>query len=274
MYHSKDPIMGNIDTLYEGDVTTEHLPIHTATMNPDTLYLHEARKEKYWPFFKQAMIDEMKAHFVNRSYTICKREDVKNKGNIFPAVWSMKRKRRVTNGEIYKWKACLNLDGSKQIKYVQYDLSYSPVVTWEALRAVIILSIHNKWAAIQVDYVQTFPQAPVERDLYMEFPKGISMKGYDRKTHVLKIHKNIYGQEQAGKVWHDYLINKQKQIDFTQCEWEECLLIRNSTLYILYIDDSIIIDPNEEDILKCIEEIRNTGLKLTNEGPVKEFLGI
>ena len=33
---------------------------------------------------------------------------------VLPAVWSMKRKRRIFTGEIYRWKSRLTIDGSKQ----------------------------------------------------------------------------------------------------------------------------------------------------------------
>jgi hypothetical protein len=52
-----------------------------------------------------------------------------------------------------------------------------------------------------LDYVAAFPQAPVERELYMEIPKGVSVKGgNDNGDCVLKIKRNIYSQKQAGRV--------------------------------------------------------------------------
>ena len=45
-------------------------------------------------------------------------------------------------------------------------------------------------------------------------------------------------------------------------------------MYILYIDDSIIIAPTQREVNLCIKEIQNTGLKLTDEGPVEDFLGV
>jgi hypothetical protein len=51
-----------------------------------------------------------------------------------------------------------------------------------------------------------FPQAPVERDLYMEIPKGVKLGGDENsKAYVLRIIKNLYGQKQAGRVWYQYL---------------------------------------------------------------------
>ncbi len=38
-------------------------------------------------------------------------------------------------------------------------------------------SLLNSWKTKQIDFVLAFPQAPVERDLYMEIPKGIRIEG-------------------------------------------------------------------------------------------------
>ena len=56
------------------------------------------------------------------------------------------------------------------------------------------------------DYVAAYTQAPIDRNMYMEFPRGFTVPGgVDRKAFVLKLHRNLYGQKQAGRVWYKYL---------------------------------------------------------------------
>jgi hypothetical protein len=43
------------------------------------------------------------------------------------------------------------------------------------------------------NYVQAYPQADIEVDLYMQIPNGFEVKGSSPNDFVLKIHKNIYG---------------------------------------------------------------------------------
>ena len=55
----------------------------------------------------------------------------------------------------------------------------------------------------QIDYVQAFAQAPVEKTFYMKIPAGVKLEdGANTKDYVLQIHQNIYGQKQAGRVWN------------------------------------------------------------------------
>ena len=65
------------------------------------------------------------------------------------------------------------------------------------------------WQTQQVDYVGAYTQAPIDRDMYMEFPRGFKLPGsVDRKDDVLKLHRNHYGQKQAGRVWYEYLCKR------------------------------------------------------------------
>jgi hypothetical protein len=85
-----------------------------------------------------------------------------------PTVWQMKRKQDIITRQVKKWKARLNIDGSKM------------VATWNSIRTMLILVNEHQWHTVQIDYVLAFPQVPAERTLYMEIPKGFELKdGHD-----------------------------------------------------------------------------------------------
>ena len=96
--------------------------------------------------------------------------------------------------------ARLNLDGSKMVKGVDFNRTYAPVATWNAIRILLVMVPTNNWHTIQIDYISAFPQAPIERVLYMSIPAGVTIEGKNPKDYVLKCNKNIYGQRQAGRV--------------------------------------------------------------------------
>ena len=68
-------------------------------------------------------------------------------------------------------------------------------------------------------------------------PKGYVLTSGVAKDFVLKIHKNIYGQKEAGRVWNDYLVAKLKKIGIVQSRIHPCIFTRGQTLYALYTDD-------------------------------------
>ena len=45
----------------------------------------------------------------------------------------------------------------------------------------------------QIDFVQAYPQAPIEQDMFMELPQGIETVHGSSKDHVLQLLSNIYG---------------------------------------------------------------------------------
>ena len=81
----------------------------------------------------------------------------------------------------------------------------------------------NKWHPRQVYFIQSYLQAPIGYDIYMELPKGFKTKEGGGRTHVLQLLKNIYGQKQAVRVWNHHLKDSLQQVDFKQSAMDECV---------------------------------------------------
>ena len=81
---------------------------------------------------------------------------------------------------------------------MNYYETYAPVVTWFAIRLMIIMGIIFCWALRQVDFVMAYPQAPIETDIYMELPQGVQTATGNSKDHVLKLLKENLRSE-AGR---------------------------------------------------------------------------
>jgi hypothetical protein len=93
--------------------------------------------------------------------------------------------------------------------------------------------------------------------------------------YALHLHKNVYGQKQAGRVWNKYLVNKLvKRVGFVQSKVDECVFYRGQTMYILYTDDSILAGPDEKEIDTIIKEMKQAELDITIEGDLQDFLGV
>ena len=248
-----------------------------AVSDPDTMYLHEAMREPDWKNFQQAMQKEVDDQMKNGNFSIIKRSDVPKGKTILPAVWQMKRKRDIRTRRIKKYKARLNLDGSRQRKGIHYDQTYAPVTSWKFIRLLLILIIKCGWHSRQIDYVLAFPQAPIERELYMFIPKGFDIEGIEgcNKDYVLRVHRNVYGQCQASRVWYKYLRNKLiNELKFKQSKIDECIFYRGRTVYMLYTDDSILAGPSKKEIDEIIKDLQKAKLNITDEGDIQDFLGV
>ncbi len=185
---------------------------YSASKDPDTMYMHQAMEVPDKDKFIAAMVEEMDAQLKGFNFSLILRSKVPKGATILLAVWQMKRKRRIQTWEVYKWKACLNIDSSRQVKGRDYWDTYAPVATWGSIWLVLAKAIIQGWHSKQIDFVMAYTQASVERDMYMEIPKGFEVEGDG--DYVLQIHKNIYGQKQAGCVSNKHLVSRLKSIKF------------------------------------------------------------
>jgi hypothetical protein len=229
---------------------------YKAVSDPDTLYYHQAMKEPDRSEFESGMEKEINDQFENGNFTVIRRSEVPEGQTILPAVWQMRRKRDARTGKIKKYKARLNIDGSRMRHGEHYNETYSPVASWNSVRMLLTMTAVHGWHTKQIDFVQAFAQAPVEKTLYMRIPAGVTIEGNGNpKDYVLKIHRNIYGQKQAGRVWNKYLSRKLTEVlGFKQSKVDECVYYRGKTLYVLYTDDSLLAGPDKDEIQKIIDE--------------------
>ena len=126
-----------------------------------------------------------------------------------------------------------------------------------------------------MDRHTSFAQAPIDGDMYIEFPRGFKVPGgVDRKHVVLKLHRNLHGQKQAGHVWYEYLRKRLvTKAGFVQSKHDECLFYRGNVMYALYIDDYILGAPPCKELDAAIKAIQDAKLHMTFEGDLADFLG-
>jgi Reverse transcriptase (RNA-dependent DNA polymerase) len=159
----------------------------------------------------------------------------------------MKRKRRLLTNEVYKHKSRLNIHGGQQYG-INFWETFSPVVMWATVRFFIVLIVIYGWFTLQIDFILTYAQADAECDLYRRIPKGFTIRGGNRFTHVLKILKNLYGQKQAGRVWNQHLHKSLLKFGWVQSDVDDCLYYKRDVMFLVYVDDAIFISPNNSHI--------------------------
>jgi hypothetical protein len=193
---------------------------------------------------------------------------------VVPSVWAMQHKQDLTTRKITKHKARLNLHGGKQEFGTNYYKTYVPVVTWFAIRLLIVFGILFDWALCQVNFVMTYPQAPIKMDMYMELPSGIHTKHGNSKDHVLKLLTNIYKQKQASRVWNSYDVTKLREINFKQSLIDNCVFYWDNIIFIVYIDDGIFPGPLDQQLCDIINELCNLKLTIEDQGHPTDYVGV
>ena len=61
---------------------------------------------------------------------------------------------------------------------------------------------------------------------------------------------------------------------FEQSNIDECLYYQGSTIFLVYVDDSIIIDSDRSRIDALFNEFKAHNFDVTDEGELKDYLGV
>jgi hypothetical protein len=231
-------------------------------MMGDILYLQQVLRQHDAKEFVQAVVKEVNGHVDCKNWTLKKRSKVPEDVQIVPSVWLMQRKHDLTTNKIKSHKARLNLHGGKQIYRMNHYTTYAPVVTWFAIRLMIIFGIIFCWALPQVDFVMAYLQALNEMNIYMELPQLIQTAHGNCKDHVLKLEKNIYGQTQVGRVWNSFLVDKLLSVGFITSLIDDCMIFRDDIIFMVYVDNSIFLGNNDLKLQEAIKDIQDLGLNI------------
>ena len=244
--------------------------------DPDTMHYGDARKQPDWPEFQKAMVKEVNDFDVRVHWELVLKSSIdKSKPHdIISAIWSFKRK-RTPSGELIKYKARLCAHGGQQTHGVTYWDTFAPVVNWNTLRTFLTLSLIRGWKARSVDFVLAYPQADLDKDIYMRIPAGFKVD--QPGDYLLKLKKNVYGLKDAGRTWHEHL--KQGLLDrhFKQSKVDPCIFYKGDLILLIYVDDVICFCPTDKPIDDFIESMQRQepqSYVLEDQGSLKDYLGI
>jgi hypothetical protein len=150
-----------------------------------TMYYDQAMRAPDKHNCVEAVVKEVNDHITSNHWILIPRSQVPKGVKVWDSVWSMKRKRDIKTRKVYKHKARLNVHGGQQGLAVNFSETFSPIVNGFSVILIFTLSLLSGWNTKQVDFALTYPQAPIEFDMYMNSPKGIHMVSGNRNTHVL-----------------------------------------------------------------------------------------
>jgi hypothetical protein len=112
------------------------------------MYLHQVLHQPDSREFMEAVIKEVNGHVDNNHWKLIPCTEVPEGTEVVPSVWAMQCKRDLTTGKVTQHKARLNLHGGKQEFGTNYYETYVPVVTWFAIRLLIVFGILFEWALL------------------------------------------------------------------------------------------------------------------------------
>jgi hypothetical protein len=220
-----------------------------------------------------SMLQELKTLQSMGTWTAVPRSEVASLGaKIIPTTWALRVKRDPAgNPTKKKSRWCVRGDIQKRTMDVE---SYSPVVQWSSVRLMLILSIVHGLQTRQVDYVNAFVQADLDKDVYVEPPQGFSHLFPEGS--FLKLNKSLYGMTDAPLIFFELLKSNLQKVGFKQFQHiDPCLFVHKKAICLTYVDDCLWFGKDGAALDALIQQMQKAGMDLTVESnDVSAFLGI
>ena len=168
------------------------------------------------------------------------------------------------------YKARLVVKGCEQKYGVNYEETYSPVISMSALRSLLAIAAAKCYSIVTFDIKTAFLYGVLEEEVYIYPPDG-----YKMKNKLCKLKKALYGLKQAPLSWNTRFSDFLKQNNFKPLESEQCLFKRENSDSILgiYVDDGILIGSDPSELARIVKEL-SAEFKMTATKNPKIFVGL
>jgi hypothetical protein len=169
--------------------------------------------------------------------------------------WIYKIK-HVADGSIEKHKEICVARGFSQKEGIDYEETFSHVAKYTSIRTIIALVAKMKWKLHQMDVKTTFLNGVIEEEVYIEQPQGFEVE--DRKTHVCRLKKDLYGLTQAPRAWYGRIDSFLTSLGFTKSKVDSNLyfkVMNDDPVILLLCADELFLTTEENLITDCKKKL-------------------
>jgi hypothetical protein len=240
--------------------------VYNATINDSIIEPRNYAQAIKLPGWKESINDELNSLIQNGTWELVDRP--LNTPIVRPK-WVFKVKRDKNNVP-YRLKSRLVAMGNTQTHGIDYDATYSPVISIDTLRYVIAYTNGLDDVKIwHLDADTAFLNPTLTESIYMSVPEGLDYP----KDKVLKLIKSIYGLKQSSRNWYNDISNYLTTNKFIKSRADPCLFIREDNSWLMiYVDDMKIVGKLNQ--LVDIKKVLGAKYKLKDMGPLSYAIGI
>ena len=177
--------------------------------------------------------------------------------------------------KVARYKARLVIQGHTQVHGIDYEESYSPVISKEILRLMLTIGASLDYEIDAMDVITAFLNGEIDCEVYVKYPPGFDEAQHSRD--VLRVRRSVYGLKQAPRLWFYTLVTYLLAQGFTQMIKDRCVftkLVDGRPIFLgVYVDDLIIMAPSQT-MIKSIKDDLKSRFKMHDLGELKFILGL
>jgi hypothetical protein len=172
--------------------------------DPDPKTMAECKSRSNWNQWKEAI----KTEITSLSKRKVLSQAMPTPPKVFPVgfKWVFIRKQN-ENNEVVRYKARLVAQGFTQRPDIDFNETYSPVMSGITFRYLISLAIQNRLSMQLMDVVTAYLYRSLDSDIYMKVLDEISISNQNasRNIYCVKLQKSLYGLKHSGRMWYNRL---------------------------------------------------------------------
>lgn len=240
------------------DFTSEQISLQDALTGPN---------REHWC---SAMQEELKSLSDNDTWVIVDRP---SEGTVVKSKWVFKEKCD-SSGNV-RYRARLVARGFSQIKGMDYNETFSPVVRYSTLRLLFALSVQLDLKMNHLDVPTAFLNGDIDECVFMEIPVNSNFKNCENK--VLRLKRAIYGLKQSARAWYIKVESSLLKIGFKKSKYEPCLFMKchnNVKVYVAVFVDDFFVFYNCDNTYKGLRSVLESDFKIKDLGQIKNCLGM
>lgn len=177
------------------------------------------------------------------------------------------------------FKAILVAKGYSQVAGVDYTETYAPVIKYDAVRAVFVISNAHGMSKAQFDVCTAYLNTDLIDAIFMEQPEGFEDIDWPFYVCLLLI-KSLYGLKQSARRWNKTFDKFAQQFDLLPSIADPCVYYSKDlthpdkveTILGIFVDDGIVCSTNA-DKLEGILQYLDRVFKITR-GDMGYYIGL
>lgn len=181
--------------------------------------------------------------------------------------WVFKHK-LLPDGTIARFKARVVAKGYTQRKSIDYNETYASVAKFPSIRLFFALAATKGWEVHQMDAKTAFLCAPIDTEVYVSVPPGLTTHG-----RYLKLKKGLYGLKQSPRLWQKRLTDYLIKVGFERSEYDHSIYIKKDMIIAVYVDD-ILCSGASPSIIEEFKDTMKSEFEMTDGGISSFFLNI
>lgn len=179
------------------------------------------------------------------------------------------------DGSLDCYKARLVDKSYTQVKGLDYDETFNPVIKPGSTCLILSIAVSFGWIIQQLDVKNAFLHGTLKEQVFMEQPPGFVDEPYSNYVCLLK--KSLHGLKQAPRAWFDLLSQSLIRLGFKCSRADPSLFIFQTTtdiiLLLIYMDDVVLTSFNPSLLGALIHRL-NKDFDLMDLSCLHYFLGI